>query len=458
MNKKIAAAVMVLAVFILASCTIQIVDRPDYYRDYDDAAAYNYNYNYTSTGYTAVQAAVPTVMPTPAPTQKAVINYITLKVVQNYYYFYEGDTEVANWRFNEDGTILKKGKVINGLVKRFYDGTNIVESEIPFKNGERWGACKKFYPNGLLKESINYQSGDRAGDFIVYYPNGRIMEEGGYKKGKRYGNYKKYHETGELVERGVFEKDKVRVIYAKATAVPTPVPAATQNQGNQGPDRQKYTHDDNPAGNNWRQNKPAETALPTRVPEVVITQVIIKERVEVPVVITVVVTATPQVVATAVVPAATAVNRDEPPKKPDWVEEKKEIKDAIKEDRKEIKEDVRELKDAIKDEAKDIRNDAKEIKSDVKEIIKDAKQEGKEIIRDAKGNTLKSVAPWKIQPGVSHSLKKTGVTATAESDDRGKEKDDDKHDDKGRDNAAGKDGHKGHGDEGDGRDSKFHDR
>jgi len=269
MIKKIAAAsAAFLSVFIIVSCTVVIADRPDYYRDFDDkaTAATGYNYSY-SAAYNSAAYAAPTATPVPYG-----VSFLTLKVTGNTYYFYEGEKEVAFWKFMENGSVLKKGKVISGLVRRFYDGTGVTESEIMFKDGERWGLCSKYYPNGMLKERINYYNGDRDGNYMAFYPNGKMMEEGAFKKGSRFGNYKKYVETGELQEKGVYENNAPKVLFSKAAA-----PVAAQAQTAVGNENHPWSP--NKKGGDLgvsalNNSSGAATAVVTQVPAAAATQAV----------------------------------------------------------------------------------------------------------------------------------------------------------------------------------------
>jgi antitoxin component YwqK of YwqJK toxin-antitoxin module len=409
MNKKIAAvAAAILSVFAVSSCTVQIVDRPDYYRDYDDKAAGAYSYNYSSTSNYSSYVA-------PTPTPVIVVNFITLKVVENTYYFYAGGNEIAIWRFKQDGTVLRKGKTINGLVIRFYDGTNIEESEIQYKNGERWGLCKKFYPNGMLKEEINYYNGDRDGNYTVFHPNGKMMEQGRYKRGNRYGNYYKYVETGELQEKGLYENNAPRVTYFKATPVPTSIPVVQDNRSWQ--DKNKGGRYDKNSGYG---EKTGITAVATRVPVAVVTQAVINQHVEATVAATAVAVATQ-------VPVETQEKHNEAVLKQGWIEGSGEVKNAVKEDNKDIKQEINDNKEAVKDQIKQIRDEIKDTNNAAKDVINENKQEAKHIIKDAKGNTMqipvtaktRGKTPWaKSKEAVSADVENEGTTKEVNSDNK----------------------------------------
>jgi hypothetical protein len=405
MNKKIAAAAAaILSVFAVSSCTVQIVDRPDYYRDYDDKAAGGYSYNYSSTSsYNSALAVQPVVRE----------NFITLKVVENNYYFYEGDKEIATWRFKEDGTVIRRGKAISGLVIRFYDGTNIAESEIQYKNGERWGLCKKFYPNGVLKEQINYYNGDRDGNYTVFHPNGKMMEQGSYKKGNRYGNYYKYIETGDLQERGIYQNNTPRVTYVKATPVPTSIPVVQDNRNWQ--DKNKTGRYDKNKGYGV---KMAVTAAATPVPVAVATQFNIKQHNDVPVAATAVAVATQ-------VPVAVQEKHDETVSKQGLSEGSKEVNNAVKEDNKDISQENNDAKGAKQDQTKKIRDEIKDTNNRAKAEINGNKEEA--ILKDAKGNTLQITispktrgnAPWaKAKENVNTAVENEGTTKEVNNDNK----------------------------------------
>jgi hypothetical protein len=225
MTKKILMLVsLAVPALMAASCMYEVMGRNPYYYDYDDksvrnttstssyAPFYPYSFSYSNTQVSS--SYTPDFVPTPLPALVPASGQITvLKVINNNYYFYSGNTEIAVWTFNNDGTVKKAGRPINGLVRRYYEGTQWVESEIMYRDNERWGESRKFSPDGKIKERVYYKGSERDGDYYLYFPNGRVAEHDRYSNGKKSGKYKMYGENGEVAEKGVYQDGNKQTSY-----------------------------------------------------------------------------------------------------------------------------------------------------------------------------------------------------------------------------------------------------
>lgn len=114
----------------------------------------------------------------------------TLKVYDNRFVFFRMNEPVAVWIMTGDGLIIKKGAVIDGLVRMYY-------------------------APGKIGAEIMYRNNRREGMYRTYYPNGRIFESGFYKAGIKEGAWQRFNAEGMLMEDNVFARGVKRVVYQR---------------------------------------------------------------------------------------------------------------------------------------------------------------------------------------------------------------------------------------------------
>jgi hypothetical protein len=88
--------------------------------------------------------------------------------------------------------ILNKVKKLPG-----YKEDQKVE-EGSFKDSQRFGLWKQFFPSGKLKNEITYANNRPSGYAKMYFENGNIMEEGVWENNRWVGTYKQYYESGKV--------------------------------------------------------------------------------------------------------------------------------------------------------------------------------------------------------------------------------------------------------------------
>lgn len=169
MNKCFKFSVMIIFMALVFNSCVYYVDRP--YADLSHTSQPSYSYGVNNEQYYSNRNNL------------ATLKFIILQIYNNRYYFYEGDTVVAVWIFQPNKTVIKRGKIIQGLVKLFYTPDTLA-AEIVYKNNERDGVCR------------------------LYNKNGKPMEIGQYRKGLRYGDWKRFNEQGVLEEEFVLDKEK----------------------------------------------------------------------------------------------------------------------------------------------------------------------------------------------------------------------------------------------------------
>ena len=73
-----------------------------------------------------------------------------------------------------------KGAPFSGVAQgRDEDGS----FEYSYANGLPDGTCRKWYPNGVLKEYAEYKRGALNGEFSSFFPDGRLRERGKFEFG-----------------------------------------------------------------------------------------------------------------------------------------------------------------------------------------------------------------------------------------------------------------------------------
>ncbi len=182
-TEKIAAvSALALCSLMLSSCVFYVADE-GYTGNASSANSISANYSTVSSqtaSTTSLTAAAPPVNVVSVQT----VNYITLVPDTEKYYFYDGrNAQMAVWIFKADGSVVKQGKPINGLVKVFYE-PGITAAEIYYKNSLRSGSFMEYYRNGRIKVHGNYNSGKRNGSWKMFLPEGGMEEETYYRKDK----------------------------------------------------------------------------------------------------------------------------------------------------------------------------------------------------------------------------------------------------------------------------------
>ncbi|WP_394978205.1 toxin-antitoxin system YwqK family antitoxin [uncultured Helicobacter sp.] len=72
---------------------------------------------------------------------------------------------------------------ISGCVEKEYDENGNLESEFPYKNGERHGVAKEYYGNGNLMRETPFENGEQHGVVKAYYENGNLQAQVTYENG-----------------------------------------------------------------------------------------------------------------------------------------------------------------------------------------------------------------------------------------------------------------------------------
>ncbi len=101
--------------------------------------------------------------------------------------FYEGNMEIARWKYNKDGSIEKSGQSINGTVISTHPG-GALKAEINFIDNEMSGNYEEFDINGNLKEKGIYRNGKKEIHFRAGEDNNNIIDVQSFDEKPQYGN------------------------------------------------------------------------------------------------------------------------------------------------------------------------------------------------------------------------------------------------------------------------------
>lgn len=102
--------------------------------------------------------------------------------------------------FNEPGKKIAEGNYVDEKREgkwTLYSG-DIKISEEQYKNGEKHGISKTFYPTGELFEKTEWKNGEQEGNYEVFFKNGKPYMQCKYSNGKRNGLCLSYFKNGRV--------------------------------------------------------------------------------------------------------------------------------------------------------------------------------------------------------------------------------------------------------------------
>ena len=117
------------------------------------------------------------------------INYKNGQKSGSYKYFY------PNGKLGIDGNYVSDK--LEGEINLYYENGKLFGIRL-YKNDLKTGKHTYFYPNGNLKLEQNFLDGVKEGLYQKFYENGKIQEIFHSQNGKENGNYKYYYENGNL--------------------------------------------------------------------------------------------------------------------------------------------------------------------------------------------------------------------------------------------------------------------
>jgi antitoxin component YwqK of YwqJK toxin-antitoxin module len=109
--------------------------------------------------------------------------------------------------FYISGKLQAKGKYINekrDSIWSFFTEYGELISKENYKNGLKEGQSYTYYPKGELLEEINYKNNLKDGPNKQYYINKQIKSESNYKNGKLIGKNAYYYPNGMLASIGYY--------------------------------------------------------------------------------------------------------------------------------------------------------------------------------------------------------------------------------------------------------------
>jgi len=102
---------------------------------------------------------------------------------------------------------LHDGELVDG-VYTFHDDKGRKTSEITFRNGDRTGPFKDYFPDGKLKEEGRYVDGEYDGTIKTYFADGTLRVSSVWNAGRRDGVYEDFHPNGKRYERTEYRRGK----------------------------------------------------------------------------------------------------------------------------------------------------------------------------------------------------------------------------------------------------------
>jgi antitoxin component YwqK of YwqJK toxin-antitoxin module len=120
-----------------------------------------------------------------------------------------------------------------GVFKYFYENTDLIKSEIKFKNDCKTAYAEVYYISGKIqakgkyidekKDSVwtfysefgeilskeNYKNGLKEGKSFIYYPNGQLLEEIYFKNNLKEGVNKQFYESKQLKYESNYKNGKL---------------------------------------------------------------------------------------------------------------------------------------------------------------------------------------------------------------------------------------------------------
>ena len=129
-------------------------------------------------------------------------------------------------------TVTYQDKPLSGMVFQNFEGSSTVYSTQTYRNGQKNGVWKKYFPSGRLKEVRKYKMGKKEGDFIGYFSNGAhnfifqftdgeyngtnkiwtingiLIEESNFKNGYEDGAQKRWYNNGKVKSNYIIKNNR----------------------------------------------------------------------------------------------------------------------------------------------------------------------------------------------------------------------------------------------------------
>lgn len=101
-------------------------------------------------------------------------------------------------KHSEKHTQKKRNQNKTFIIKKYYEKSRALKSEITIKNKMKNGPAKKYYPTGELHTLVNYVDNIITGITYWYYRNGQPYRVTPYVNGKINGIRKIYYKNGKI--------------------------------------------------------------------------------------------------------------------------------------------------------------------------------------------------------------------------------------------------------------------
>ncbi len=106
----------------------------------------------------------------------------------------------------------KNEKGFDGRYTRYFSVLDVLIIDEHYKDGQRHGPSKVFYPNGTLFLDRHFYEGKPEGESKTYDHKGQLSEQEHYHAGQLHGLSQKFNENGKMVDVTVYDNGHMDMV------------------------------------------------------------------------------------------------------------------------------------------------------------------------------------------------------------------------------------------------------
>lgn len=96
------------------------------------------------------------------------------------------------------------------IIDRYENGD--IKEECQFKNGQKNGICRGYFPDGSLEYIVKFKNDTLNGESLFFHKNGYLHWKVNFDMGVKNGNIKYYDERGKVFQESNFENNQLHGI------------------------------------------------------------------------------------------------------------------------------------------------------------------------------------------------------------------------------------------------------